>query len=191
MQFQSVCVFCGSNPGARPDYLDAAQQLGQFLLDKQIKLVYGGASVGAMGLLAKTVQEGGGEITGVIPRALVEAEVANTQLSDLRVVNSMHKRKALMAELSDAFIALPGGFGTLEEFLEVTTWAQLGLHFKPCGLLNVCGYYDGLLQFLDHTVSEKLVRAEHREMILVAPTAPVLFAQFEKYCAPQVGKWTE
>ena len=193
---KNICVFCGSNAGARPDYLDAARQLARVLVNEQIGLIYGGASVGAMGVLADTVQDLGGQVVGVIPRALVDnslagKEIANARLTDLRVVNSMHERKALMAELADGFIALPGGLGTLEEFFEVVTWAQLGLHPKPCGLLNVCGYYDGLIGFLDHAVAERLVRREHREMIMIAQTAPELIGLFETYRAPQVEKWLD
>ena len=160
---RSVCVFCGSNPGRRPEYLAGAADLGRVLAARGIRVVYGGAHVGLMGALADAVLAAGGEIVGVIPGLLVDAEVAHPGLSDLRVTGSMHERKALMAELSDGFIALPGGLGTLEEFAEIVTWAQLGLHGKPTGLLNLLGYYDGLLGFLDHATAERFVRPDHRE----------------------------
>ena len=160
---RSVCVFCGSNPGRRPEYLAGAADLGRVLAARGIRVVYGGAHVGLMGALADAVLAAGGEIVGVIPGLLVDAEVAHPGLSDLRVTGSMHERKALMADLSDGFIALPGGLGTLEEFAEIVTWAQLGLHAKPTGLLNLLGYYDGLLGFLDHATAERFVRPDHRE----------------------------
>jgi uncharacterized protein (TIGR00730 family) len=185
---QRICVFCGSSPGARPQYLQAAIELGHALADKKIGLVYGGARVGIMGKIAETVLEKGGEVIGVIPKGLVEREVAFTGLADLRVVNSMHERKALMAELADGFIALPGGLGTIEEFVEVVTWAQLGIHPKPCGLLNVEQYYDRLLDFLDHTVDEQFVEKEHRSMILVDEDSKRLLQKFETYQPPTVDK---
>ena len=150
-----VCVFCGSSTGARPSYARTAVKLGKILAKRQIGLVYGGGNVGLMGLIADSVLEHGGDVIGVIPRFLVHKEVAHQHLKDLRIVESMHERKALMADLSDGFIALPGGYGTLEEFCEIVTWAQLQLHPKPCGLLNVEGFYDSLLQFLDHAVAEQ------------------------------------
>ncbi len=183
-----ICVFCGSSPGARPEYLQSAIELGHALASKNIGLVYGGAKVGMMGKIAESVLERGGEVIGVIPKDLVEREVAFTDLADLRVVSSMHERKALMADLSDGFIALPGGLGTIEEFFEVVTWAQLGIHPKPCGLLNVRGYYDKLMDFLDHTVSEKFVEAEHRSMILVDENPERLLQKFETYQPPTVDK---
>ena len=183
-----ICVFCGSSPGARPEYLQAAKQLGYTLASKDIGLVYGGARVGMMGKIAESVLEKGGEVTGVIPKGLVEKEVAFTELADLRVVDSMHERKALMADLSDGFIALPGGLGTIEEFFEVLTWAQLGIHPKPCGLLNVKQYYDRLLDFLDHSVEEKFVELEHRSMILVDENPEKLLRKFETYHPPKIDK---
>jgi len=183
-----ICVFCGSSPGASPEYLQAARELGHALAGKNVGLVYGGASVGTMGKIAESVLEMGGEVIGVIPQGLVDREVAFTGLADLRVVSSMHERKALMADLSDGFIALPGGLGTIEEFFEVATWAQLGMHLKPCGLLNVKQYYNGLMGFLDHTVSEKFVEWEHRAMILVEEDPERLLQRFETYQAPIVDK---
>lgn len=183
-----ICVFCGSSPGSRPEYLQAARQLGHTLASKGIGLVYGGGRVGMMGKIAESVLEKGGEVIGVIPKELVEKKVAYTGLADLRVVGSMHERKALMADLSDGFIALPGGLGTIEEFFEVVTWAQLGIHPKPCGLLNIVQYYNKLLDFLDHTVSEKFVELEHRSMILVDENPEKLLQKFESYRPPKIDK---
>ena len=183
-----ICVFCGSSPGARPEYIHAAQQLGYTLASQNIGLVYGGARVGMMGKIAEAVLEKQGEVIGVIPKALVEKEVAFTGLADLRVVDSMHERKALMAGLSDGFIALPGGLGTIEEFFEVVTWAQLGIHPKPCGLLNVRQYYDRLLDFLDHTVDESFVELEHRSMVLVDENPEKLLQKFDSYHPPTIDK---
>lgn len=183
-----ICVFCGSSPGAQPEYNQVAQQLGQTLVRKNIGLVYGGGKVGLMGKIAQTVMEGGGEVIGVIPQGLVEKEVALTGLADLRIVDSMHSRKALMVELSEGFIALPGGLGTIEEFFEVLTWAQLGIHQKPCGLLNVNGYFNKLIEFMGHTVSEQFVTKEHHSMILIDQTPAGLLQQFEAYQPPMVDK---
>jgi len=187
---QRVCVFCGSSPGSRPEYVQAARQLGRALADREIGLVYGGASVGVMGEIANAVLEEGGSVTGVIPRSLVE-KVAHTGLADLRVVGSMHERKALMAQLADGFIALPGGLGTIEEFFEVVTWAQLGMHQKPCGLLNVCQYYDGLMDFLAHAVAQRFIKEAHRAMILMDENPDSLLNRFEVYRAPKVDKWID
>ena len=162
-----VCVFCGSSPGARPAYAEATAEVARLLVADGIGVVYGGGHVGLMGVLADTVMAAGGEAIGVMPRALVDREIGHTGISELRVVGSMHERKALMADLSDAFVALPGGAGTLEELFEVYTWAQLGLHDKPCGLLDVEGYFSGLVAFLDHAVDERFLREEHRAMLIV------------------------
>jgi hypothetical protein len=162
-----VTVFCGSNPGRRPDYTRAARALAAELVAGGIGLVYGGSSVGTMGELARTVVQSGGEVIGVIPRLLVEREVAFTGLADLRIVDSMQERKARMAELADAFIALPGGIGTMDEFFEMVSWTQLGLHQKPCGLLNVCGYYDQLIGFVDHAVEQGFIQPQHRSIVVV------------------------
>jgi hypothetical protein len=183
-----ICVFCGSSPGARPEYLQAAEQLGYTLASKGIGLVFGGGKVGLMGKIAESVLGKGGEVIGVIPKGLAEREVAFTKLADLRVVGSMHERKALMADLSDGFIALPGGLGTIEEFFEVITWAQLGMHPKPCGVLNVHHYYDKLMSFLDHAVDEKFVDLEHRSMLLVDENPERLLQKFETYSPPKVDK---
>jgi len=185
-----ICVFCGSSPGARLEYASSARQLGALLAKRELTLVYGGGNVGMMGQLANAVLENGGQVTGIIPEAIADMEVAHTGLSDLRVVDSMHTRKALMAELADGFIALPGGWGTLEEFVEVLTWAQLGFHAKPCGLLNVSGYYDSLLAFINHTADQQFIQPEHRELILVAETPAALLDRMTAYEAPQVDKAT-
>lgn len=162
-----ICVFCGASPGARPEYAAATAELARLLVADGIGVVYGGGGVGLMGALADAVIAQGGEIVGVIPQALVDKEIAHRDVSDMRVVGSMHERKALMAELSDAFVALPGGLGTLEELFEVYTWAQLGLHRKPCALLDVEGYYAGIARFLAYAVEERFVREEHRAMLMV------------------------
>ena len=162
-----VCVFSGSSPGADVAYRAAAVDLGHRLAERGIELVYGGASVGLMGAVADAAMEGGGHVICVIPQSLVDREIAHPAIADLRVVESMHERKALMADLADAFVALPGGVGTLEELFEVYTWNQLGLHAKPLGLLNVRGYFDGLVRFLDHAVEERFITRESRAMLLV------------------------
>jgi len=184
-----LAVFCGSNPGARPDYVQGARALGKLLASRGIGVVYGGSNVGLMQALADAMLDELGDIIGVIPRMLVQREVANKALSDLRIVDSMHDRKALMAELADGFVALPGGIGTLEEFFEIWTWAQLGMHDKPCGLLNVAGYFDPLLEFLDRAVAEKFVREVHRKMVIVESDPAALLARFESYEPPRVVKW--
>lgn len=183
-----ICVFCGSSPGARPEYAAAAVQLGRTLVRRGMGLVYGGASVGLMGELARAVLREGGEVTGIIPRDLARAEVALTELADLRVVESMHERKATHFELSDGFIALPGGLGTLEELFEILTWAQLGIHQRPCGLLNVCDYFGPLMAFLDQTIEEGFVERAHRSLVLVDESPDGLLDQFEIYRPPQIDK---
>ena len=165
---RSVCVFSGSSPGARPSYTETATALGREVATRGLRLVYGGASVGLMGAVADAALAAGGEVVGVIPQHLVDREVAHDGLTELRVTGSMHERKALMADLADGFVALPGGLGTLEELAEVLTWSQLGLQSKPCGLLDVEGFFDPLLAFLDHTVTERFVSTEHRALVLAA-----------------------
>jgi uncharacterized protein (TIGR00730 family) len=184
-----LCVFCGSSEGNDPAYLQAARALGETLARSGIGLVYGGASVGLMGVLADAALVAGGEVTGVMPRALVEKEVAHSRLTDLRVVGSMHERKALMAELSDGFVALPGGIGTFEELFEVWTWAQLGHHTKSCALLNVRGFYDGLIAFLDKVVERGFMKGVHRSMLIVAQQPMELIERLEAYEPPAVPKW--
>jgi uncharacterized protein (TIGR00730 family) len=186
-----VCVFAGSSAGSRDEYQDAARALGRTLAERGIGLVYGGARVGLMGIIADATLTAGGEAIGVIPAALVAREIAHEGLTELRIVSSMHERKALMADLSDAFIAVPGGWGTLEEFFEVLTWAQLGLHRKPCGLLNVLGYFDGLLSFLEHAVGERFLRREYASMIAVAASPAALLDRLGSYAPPAVEKWIE
>lgn len=188
---RSVCVFLGSNPGGSPAYVQAAKNLGAELARRGLTTVYGGSNVGCMGALADAALQAGGRVIGIIPEALKKKEVAHLGLTELRVVASMHERKALMAELSDAFIALPGGLGTLEELCEILTWAQLGFHKKPCGALNVDGYYDGLMAFLDHSVGQGFMRSEHRGMLLAAATPDALLERFAGYVAPVVGKWID
>ncbi len=183
-----ICVFCGSSPGARPEYVQAARQLGVILAQRKIGLVFGGGRVGMMGQLAQAALENGGEVIGVIPKELYEKKVAFAGISDLRVVGSMHERKALMAELSDGFMALPGGLGTLEEIFEIVTWAQLGMHHKPCGLLNVAQYYTKLLAFLDQVMAQGFIDTAHRSMILTAENPEELLRQFETYRPSTVDK---
>jgi uncharacterized protein (TIGR00730 family) len=185
---QRICVFCGSSPGSHPEYLEAARSLGRELARRHIGLVYGGASVGMMGELARVALREGGQVTGVIPRELEQAEVALRELSDLRVVQSMHERKALMAGLADGFVALPGGFGTLEEFFEVVTWAQLGIHSKPCALLDVRGYFRTLLDFLDLAMAEQFIGAPTRSLVLVDRAARNLLDRMEAYRPPSIDK---
>ena len=189
---ERICVFCGASPGARPEYREAAEALAALLVQEGIEVVYGGGGVGLMGALADAVVEHGGRITGVIPRSLVEREIAHRDVAEMRVVASMHERKALMAELADAFVALPGGIGTLEELFEVYTWAQLGLHRKPCALLNVEGYYDQLEAFLAHAVDERFLRGETRELLMVERDPAVLLERLRAF-EPQavVPKWID
>jgi uncharacterized protein (TIGR00730 family) len=184
-----ICVYCGSSPGKLPDYMEAARNLGHELAARGIGLVYGGASVGVMGVVADAVLEKDGEAFGVIPYALATKEVAHSGLNELFVVDSMHERKAKMAEMSDGFIALPGGWGTIEEIFEMLTWAQLGFHEKPCGLLNISSYYDHLVTFLDHAIEQRFVREEFRPMIMVDESASALLNRFGDYVAPGVKKW--
>jgi hypothetical protein len=186
-----ICVFSGSSNGRRPAYRTAATLLGQTLVSRGYELVYGGARVGLMGAVADAVLADGGHVIGVIPQALVEREVAHTGLPDLRVVSSMHERKALMSELSDGFIALPGGWGTIEELFEVLTWGQLGLHRKPCGLLNVEGYYDPLMAFLRRGFDEQFVRTAFERMLLVSDSPAALLDAFASFEPPAQAKWMD
>jgi uncharacterized protein (TIGR00730 family) len=186
---KSICVYCGSSPGRLDAYGTAAQSLAETLVNRQIRLVYGGAGIGIMGVVADRVLQLGGEVVGVIPKALAHKEVAHDNLTELHITHSMHERKTLMAELADGFIALPGGIGTLEELFEIWTWAQLGFHDKPCGLLNVAGYYDALLQFLDHTLAEQFVKPQHRAILTVERDPEILLDQFENYRPPQLKRW--
>jgi uncharacterized protein (TIGR00730 family) len=184
-----LCVFCASSKGNNPAFVHAAEALGQTLAERKIGLVYGGGNIGLMGVIADAAMNNGGEVIGVIPQALVDKELAHRGITELRIVHSMHERKAAMAELSDGFIALPGGFGTLEEFCEVLTWAQLGLHEKPFGLLNICGFYDCFLQFLDHIVETNLLRSQHRALILDADNVNDLLTRILSWAPNPMDKW--
>ena len=184
-----ICVFCGSSPGVRPEYADAARAMGRALAEREIGLVYGGGRVGLMGIVADTVMQGGGEAIGVIPDALMRREVGHAALTELHVVGSMHERKQMMADLSDGFIALPGGYGTFEEFCEVITWSQLGIHPKPCGLLNAVGYYDALLAMFDHGVAEGFIRPQHRALVLTEADPGSLIERMRTFVPPDAEKW--
>jgi uncharacterized protein (TIGR00730 family) len=189
---QAACVFCGSSPGARPVYTEATEDLGMLLARNGITLVFGGATVGLMGRLADTVVSEGGEAIGVIPQALVDREIAHLGLTDLHVVETMHERKQKMADLADAFVALPGGLGTLDELFEIYTWAQLGMHRKPIGLLNVEGYFDGLTGFLEHAVAERFLRDDHREMLIVEEEPAQMLQRLENFDpASLTPKWID
>jgi uncharacterized protein (TIGR00730 family) len=183
-----ICVFCGTNPGSRPEYGASARKLGQVLAEQEIELVYGGASVGIMGELADSVHEHGGHVTGIIPQQLMEKEAAHTGIANLIVVASMHQRKSQMADMSDGFIALPGGIGTLEGFFEILTWGQLGIHAKPSGILNVEGYFDGLTGFLDHAVREGFLTEAHRHHIIVESDPRELLERMRAYTPPESEK---
>jgi uncharacterized protein (TIGR00730 family) len=186
-----LCVFCGSSRGTRESYLESAQALGTALAARGIELVYGGSDVGLMGAIADATLAAGGRVTGVMPQGLVDREIEHKGLSHLHIVGTMHERKAMMAELSDGFIALPGGYGTLEEFTEILTWGQLGMHRKPFGILNIEGFYDGLLTFFDHIVTEQFVQPEFRQMIQVATTPDALLDLLASYEAPHIVKWID
>jgi uncharacterized protein (TIGR00730 family) len=183
-----IAVYCGSSPGKKPKFQQAARELGQILAEREITLVYGGGSVGLMGVLARSMIDHGGQVIGVIPRAIAEMEVAFTDLQDLRIVEDMHSRKKLMADLADAFIALPGGMGTVEELMEILTWSQLGFHHKPCGILNIDGFYDQLLRFLDRLVEDQFIAPEHRSMLLIDQNPDGLLDKFLVYKPPQIDK---
>jgi uncharacterized protein (TIGR00730 family) len=189
---RSVCVFCGSSKGGRAEYAEAARRVGREVAERGWALVYGAGNIGLMGELADAALAAGGRVVGVIPEALVGWEVAHTGLTELLVVGTMHERKAMMADLSDAFLALPGGYGTLDEFCEILTWAQLGLHRKPCGLLNVLGYYDALLSLLDTGVRERFLRPEHRALILdERDDVPALLDRLTAFTPPLRGKYID
>lgn len=188
---KNICVYCGSSPGRIEANADGARALAKALVERDLGLVYGGASVGIMGLMADSVLQLGGRAVGVIPDTLKQKEIEHKGLTELHVTRSMHERKTLMADLSDGFIALPGGVGTLEEIFEIWTWAQLGFHAKPCGLLNVTGYYDALTTFLDHTVAEQFVKPAHRSTLMVEHAPDTLLERFASYQPPSVNKWIE
>jgi uncharacterized protein (TIGR00730 family) len=189
MPLARVCVYCGANPGRDPAYAEAARAMGTTLAQRGIGLVTGGGRVGLMGVVAEAALAAGGEVIGIIPEALMRKELAHAGLTRLEVTASMHERKARMAELADAFVALPGGLGTFEELFEIWTWAQLGWHAKPCGVLNVGGYYDKLVGFVDHAADEGFLRPQHRAMLIVESEPDRLLDRFERYDAPVVPKW--
>jgi uncharacterized protein (TIGR00730 family) len=189
LPFRTVCVFCASNPGADPRFLGSAAELGRLLARSGVGVVFGGGRVGMMGALADAALAEGGAVTGVIPEGLTRREVAHQGLADLRVVPTMHARKALMAELSDAFVALPGGFGTLEELMEIVTWGQLGIHRKPIAVVNVAGYYDGLLAFLDHAVARGLILAPYRGLLATAAGPADVLGALARHRPPDVPRW--
>jgi uncharacterized protein (TIGR00730 family) len=186
---QNVCVFCGSSAGARPVYAEAARAMGRLLASRGLGLVYGGGAVGLMGVVADAALEAGGTVIGVIPQALADREIAHRGLTELHVVRSMHERKAMMAGLSDAFVAMPGGFGTYEEFFEAVTWTQLGVHRKPCGLLNVDGFYDALIQFIDLAVTDQFIRPSHRATVLADSDPGRLLDRLSTVVLPDMPKW--
>ena len=189
---KKICVFCGSSFGARPAYKQAAEELGREIAGRRMGLVYGGGGVGLMGAIADAALAAGGEVIGVIPDSLVRREVGHNGLTHLHVVQTMHERKAKMADLSDAFIALPGGFGTMEEFCEIVTWSQLGIQQKPCGLLNIEGYWDHFLAMLDHSVDEQFVKPENNQLILVAKNPETMLERLMEWTPPaQVEKWVD
>jgi uncharacterized protein (TIGR00730 family) len=189
MPIRNVCVYCGSSAGVRPGYAEHARGFGAALVRRELGLVYGGASVGLMGIVADTVLAAGGRVVGVIPRPLVARELAHRGLTDLKITESMHERKSVMAELADGLVALPGGAGTLDELFEAWTWAQLGLHRKPCGLLDAERYFEGLVAFLDHATAEGFVQARHRAMLLVATDPEELLDRLERYEPPDIEPW--
>ncbi|MCK7612799.1 TIGR00730 family Rossman fold protein [Roseibium sediminicola] len=186
---KAICVFCGSSYGTRETYADAARATGRVIAEQGYTLVYGGAKVGLMGTVADAALEAGGKVIGVLPRALEDKEIGHQGLTELHLVGSMHERKAKMADLSDAFIALPGGVGTLEEIFEVWTWGQLGYHQKPCGFLNIDGYYDDLIRFLDHQTEQGFTKDVMRAMVQIAGTPEEMISLFENYTPPSAPKW--
>ncbi len=186
-----ICVYCGSAVGASPVYVEAAERLAVELVERNIELVYGGAQVGVMGAIANAVLNAGGTVIGVLPVGLFRTEVPHAGLTELVEVNSLHERKGKMAELSDAFIALPGGLGTLEELFEILTWAQLGLHKNPVGLLNINGFYDKLLEYLNHAAAEKFIRPQHRDMLVVETSIAAMLEKFKSYKPPSGQKWVD
>lgn len=188
---ESVCLFCGASPGADPAFRDAAAALGREFSAQGIRLVYGGGSVGLMGVAADACLEAGGEVTGVIPRLLMEKEVGHPGVTDMRVVETMHERKALMTQLSDGFIAIPGGYGTLDELFEALTWQQLSYHRLPVAVLNVSGYYDHLLKFLDHARDQRLLRDMHRDSLLVDTALKPLLDRMRRFTPPDNDKWLD
>lgn len=187
---KKICVFCGSSPGANPNFRKTAVELGKEIARREMELIYGGSNLGLMGVVAQSAAENGAKVTGIMPRVF-DGRVEHPEFIELQIVETMHERKAMMSELADAFIALPGGMGTFEEILEVVTWAQIGFHSKPCGVLNVDGYYDKLLAFLDESVKQRFVWQAHREMLMSDISPAGLFEQFANYKAPKLDKWRD
>lgn len=190
-QLKTICVYCGSSLGKKEAYASAAKLLAESLVARNITLVYGAASIGIMGTVADQVLNLGGQVIGVIPKALAHKEITHNNLTELYVTQSMHERKMQMAELSDGFIALPGGIGTMEELFEIWTWAQLGFHKKPCGLLNIDGYYDALIQFVDHMQQEQFVKSKHHDLLMVNNDPEKLLHQFSSYIPPEITQWVQ
>ena len=188
---KSICLFCGSSPGVDPAFRLAAAQLGATLAQNKIRLIYGGGHVGLMGVAADACLSAGGEVVGVIPRKLLEKEVGHTGLTQMHVVETMHERKALMTQLCDGFIAMPGGYGTLDELFEALTWQQLAYHLLPVGVLNVSGFFDHLVQFLDHVRDERLLRAAHRESLIVDTDLQELMSRMQNFVPPDNEKWLD
>lgn len=188
---RAICVFCGSSPGFDPVYRESASELGREIARRHLRLVYGGGNTGLMGALADSVLGAGGEVIGVIPQALVNKEVAHRGLSELIIVGTMHERKARMADMSDAFVAMPGGFGTFEEFCEVVTWTQLGVHAKPCGVLNINGFYDPLLALFDRALADGFLRADHRGLVLTERTVPGILDRITQSRPVKIDKWID
>ncbi|MDO9577920.1 MAG: TIGR00730 family Rossman fold protein [Candidatus Cloacimonadales bacterium] len=185
-----ICVFCGSSPGANPNFRKIAIELGKEIAIRKMELIYGGSNLGLMGAVAQSAAENGAKVTGIMPRVF-DGKVEHPELIELHIVETMHERKAMMSEMADAFIALPGGMGTFEEILEMVTWAQIGFHTKPCGVMNVDGYYDRLLAFLDEAVQQRFVWPAHRNMLMDDKTPSGLFEQFANYKAPKIDKWRD
>jgi uncharacterized protein (TIGR00730 family) len=186
---RAICVFCGSSTGIRPIYAETASRLGRLLAERGLRLIYGGGHVGLMGALADGALEAGGQVTGVMPQSLIDREIGHKGITEMRIVKSMHERKAMMADLADAFVALPGGHGTLDEFCEVLTWAQLGIHAKPCAILNVEGYYDPLLEMFSRAVEEGFLKAVHRDMVVVDTDPGRLLDRVRRSKTVFVAKW--
>lgn len=188
-KINNIAVFCGSNTGNHPSYADAAINLANALIQSGINLVYGGGKIGLMGIMADAVLNAGGQVFGVIPQGFVEIEVAHTELTNLKIVSTMHERKKLMSELADGFIMLPGGAGSLDEFFEIFTWYQLGLHAKPCGIINTNHYFDHLIHFLDHSVKEGFLKSTHRDLIFIEESPAILLDKFANFIPNQSTKW--
>jgi uncharacterized protein (TIGR00730 family) len=187
---KKVCIFCGSSPGAKPEYREAAEELGKTIAQKGLDLIYGGSDLGLMGVVAQSALDNNGRVTGIMPKVF-DGKVNHPDLTELIIVDTMHERKAAMSQLADAFIALPGGMGTIEEIMEMITWAQIGFHTKPCGLLNICNYYDYLLRFLEYAVDQRFIWGDHKNMLLSDTSPQGLLDKFSLYKAPVIDKWRD